>query len=69
MHRARAERIETVIQEHMSLFEEGEDPREAMARVSARIVSYQARGLDVPAELLRLTKVLAAECAAQSQGR
>jgi len=69
MHRINAERIRNVVREDMSRFEQGEDPRVILARVNERIVAYQADGLDVPAELLRLNQALAAECASQSQGR
>lgn len=53
---------------HVDVLSDG-DPRDAMARVNARIVAFQSKGLEVPAELLRLNKALAAECVAQSQGR
>ena len=69
MQRVNSERIESIVRENLSRFENGEDPRETMARVNERIVAFQAKGLDVPAELLRLNMVLAAECANQSQGR
>lgn len=51
------------------LLADDDDPRDAMARVSAEIVAYQAKGLEVPTDLMRLSKALAAECVAQSQGR
>jgi hypothetical protein len=47
----------------------GEDPRVLMARLNREIVAFQKAGEDVPARLMRLTKVLASECIAQSQGR
>lgn len=69
MKRASSMTPERAIVEEFGRFEIEDDPRDAMARVSARIVAYQAKGLEVPADLLRLNKVLAAECVAQSQGR
>lgn len=50
-------------------FESGEDPRITIAKLNKRIVAYQSAGDDVPPGLLRLSKMLAIECAAQSQGR
>ena len=47
----------------------GDDPRVAIARLNKEIVAYQSAGRDVPAGLMRLSKMLANECAAQSQGR
>ncbi len=64
-----SERIRNFVREDMSRLEQGEDPRAILARVNERIVAYQADGLDVPPELLRLNMALAAECASQSQGR
>ena len=57
------------IREALHLLDDNEDPRQIMARINARIIAYQSKGLDVPPELMRLNKVLADECAAQSQGR
>ena len=55
--------------EVMTGLEDGEDPRQAIARLNKRIVAYQSAGHDVPAGLLRLSKMLAHECVMQSQGR
>ncbi len=60
---------DTTIAEIMAGLEAGEDPRRAMARLNAKIVDYQRAGETVPSSLLRLTQVIAVECAAQSQGR
>jgi hypothetical protein len=61
--------IEADIREDVSRFEDGEDPRETLARVNARIYSCQAKGIDVPGALLRLNKALITECVSRSQGR
>ncbi len=47
----------------------GDDPRVAIAQLNKQIVAYQSAGRDVPAGLMRLSKMLANECVAQSQGR
>lgn len=47
----------------------GDDPRTAIARLNREIVDYQKAGKDVPGEYLRLSRQLASECIAQSQGR
>ncbi len=60
---------ETMIAEIKAGLEAGDDPRRAIARLNARIVEHQRAGEAVPASLLRLTQVIACECAAQSQGR
>ena len=62
-------KLEAAIIEIMDGLDDGEDPRAAMARLNQRIVAYQSAGEAVPARLLRLSQVLANECAAQSQGR
>lgn len=49
--------------------EGNDDPRIAMAQVNRQIVAFQSAGEEVPARLLRLSKALAGECIAQSQGR
>lgn len=69
MQRSTSNRMNSLIVEVLDSLEEGEDPRQTMARVNARIVAYQSNGLDVPGELLRLNMALAAECVAQSQAR
>lgn len=69
MQRSKSKRMDSLIVEDLDSIDDGEDPRQTMARVNARIVAYQSSGLDVPAALLRLNMALAAECAAQSQGR
>ena len=62
-------KLEAAVVEIMEGFEQGEDPRAAIARLNKRIVAYQSAGENVPARLLRLSQVLANECVAQSQGR
>lgn len=69
MQRARTKSDESRIIEELSRLDDDEDPRETIAKVSARIVAYQAKGLEVPAELIRLNKALADQCVALSQGR
>lgn len=69
MQRSPSNRMNSLIDEDLTAIDEGEDPRQTMARVNARIVAYQSKGLDVPGELLRLNLALATECVAQSQGR
>ena len=69
MQRSKSPRMGSLIVEDLSSIDDGEDPRQTMARVNARIIAYQSNGLDVPAALLRLNMALATECAAQSQGR
>lgn len=59
----------TTVQEFMAGLDSGEDPRRVMARLNAAIVNHQRAGEEVPASLLRLSQVIATECAAQSQGR
>ena len=53
----------------MAGIDAGDDPRIAIARLNKQIVAYQSAGDDVPVRLMRLSKMLANECAAQSQGR
>lgn len=53
----------------VSVLEEGEDPRVAIAKLNRQIVDFQKAGEDVPPRLLRLSRALAGECIAQSQGR
>lgn len=60
---------DTTIADIVAGLDAGEDPRRAMARLNAKIVSYQSAGKTVPSSLLRLTQVIATECVAQSQGR
>ena len=70
MQRIAAERdIDTSIRDVMAGIEAGDDPRLAMARINRQIVDFQKAGQDVPPRLLRLSKQLASECIAQSQGR
>lgn len=57
------------IEEVMAGIDAGDDPRVAIARLNKEIVAYQSAGRDVPAKLMRLSRMLANECAAQSQGR
>ncbi len=57
------------IDEVMAGIDAGDDPRVAIARLNKQIVAFQSAGRDVPAGLMRLSKMLANECVAQSQGR
>lgn len=57
------------IQDIVASIEAGDDLRRTMARINARIIAYQRAGEDVPQSLMRLSKTVATECAAQSQGR
>lgn len=59
----------TEIDEVMAGIDAGDDPRVAIARLNKEIVAYQSAGRDVPAGLMRLSRMLANECVAQSQGR
>ena len=70
MQRALAGRkLENGIADVLAGLDAGEDPRAAMARLNARIVDHQKAGETVPPRLIRLSQVLATECAAHSQGR
>ena len=62
-------KADPAIDEVMTGLEAGEDPRAAIARLNQKIVAYQSAGRDVPPGLMRLSKRLAHECAALSQGR
>lgn len=70
MQRAnKAQKLEYGVADMVSGIDADEDPRVAIARLNKTIVDIQKAGEPVPARLLRLSKVLATECAAQSQGR
>lgn len=58
-----------IVSDVMSNLEAGGDLRQAIARLNAKIVDFQKQGQEVPGRVLRLSKALATECAAQSQGR
>lgn len=45
------------------------DARRAYATVQQRLSVYRAKGVEVPESLLRMERVLAFECTAESQGR
>ena len=62
-------KFDPTIDDVMSGLDAGDDPRQAIARLNKRIVAYQSAGHDVPAGLMRLSKMLAHECVLQSQGR
>ncbi len=66
---ATVKKFDPTIDDVISELEAGEDPRVAIARLNKRIVAYQSAGHDVPAGLMRLSKMLAHECVMQSQGR
>lgn len=46
-----------------------DDPREAYAKVQARIRRYRQAGMTVPTDLALIEKRLMTECMAASQGR
>jgi hypothetical protein len=58
-HRADVERV----------FDEGDDPRSAIAAVQDQIRALRARGEQVPEDLRQLERVLALTCVSESQGR
>ena len=49
--------------------EEIDDPRRSYAMVQERIRQYRQRGHDIPEELVRMERRLAADCLIESQGR
>lgn len=55
--------------EVISQINQMDDPREAYAYVKQAITDREARGLDVPVELMRARAVASLECQQQSQGR
>ncbi len=63
------DKSDTAIADIVAGLESGGDLRGAMVRINARIVDYQRAGEEVPRSLLQLSKSVATECAAQSQGR
>jgi hypothetical protein len=68
MQRA-SRKTDHAIADIVASLEAGDDLRRTMVRINARIVDYQSAGEEVPPSLLRLSKSVATECAAQSQGR
>lgn len=55
--------------EVISQINQMDDPREAYAYVKRAIADWEARGEDVPVELLKAHQVASIECQQQSQGR
>jgi len=49
--------------------EQTDDPREAYAKVQAKVRRYSQAGIKVPDDLALIEKRLMAECMAASQGR
>ena len=49
--------------------DEIDDPREGYRIVREHIVEHQSRGEPVPEDLIRIERLLFAECNAESQGR
>jgi hypothetical protein len=49
--------------------EQTDDPREAYAKVQAKIRRYRQAGMKVPEDLALIEKRLMTECMAASQGR
>lgn len=52
-----------------TLIDEIDDPREGYRVVREHIVEHQSRGEPVPVDLIRIERLLFAECNAESQGR
>jgi hypothetical protein len=63
------DQMQSEIAELSRKIDEIEDPRQCFAIVQERVRRYRSQGLEVPAELARLERSLAAECRSESQGR
>ena len=46
--------------EIMARLDAGDDPRQAIAVLNAEIVAFQSAGVDLPANLMRLTRAIVA---------
>jgi hypothetical protein len=62
-------RQENEIAEINTVIEQIDDPREGYRIVREHIAEHQSRGEQVPADLIRMERLLFAECNAESQGR
>jgi hypothetical protein len=51
------------------VYDEGDDPRGAMAALQERIAALRAAGQPIPEELRQLERMLALTCVSESQGR
>lgn len=63
------EQMQSEIAELSLRMEEIDDPRRSYAMVQERIRQFRQRGQDIPEELVRMERRLAAECLMESQGR
>lgn len=57
------------IAEINSVIDELDDPRASYRIVREHIVMHESRGEQVPADLIRMERLLFAQCNAESQGR
>ena len=64
-----AQQAERDVARILSEIDQLEDSRQGFAVVQERIANLEAAGKSVPENLVRVHKVLQAECMAQSQGR
>ena len=63
------EQMQSEIAELSLRMEEIDDPRRSYALIQERIRQYRQRGYDIPEELVRIERRLAADCLIESQGR
>jgi hypothetical protein len=63
------EQMQSEIAELSLRMEEIDDPRRCYALIQERIRQYRQRGYDIPEELVRIERRLAADCLIESQGR
>ncbi len=63
------EQMQSEIAELSLRMEEIDDPRRSYALIQERIRQYRQRGHDIPEELVRMERRLAADCLIESQGR
>jgi hypothetical protein len=63
------EQMQSEIAELSLRMEEIDDPRRCYALIQERIRQYRQRGYDIPEELVRMERRLAADCLIESQGR
>jgi hypothetical protein len=63
------EQMHSEIAELSLRMEEIDDPRRCYALIQERIRQYRQRGYDIPEELVRMERRLAADCLIESQGR
>jgi hypothetical protein len=60
---------EAEIAELNTVIDAVDDPREGYRIVRQHIADHQSRGEAIPEDLLRMERILFAECNAESQGR